>query len=144
MKIKLVGVGLVLALSGCGGSDTGRSGPSDAPANTCATKNASYLETLTELPGGTCGRGSLQSININADGAFTSSNPINCEHVSQTGCTATDTGCKFSSQGVDFAETIVTTFTEDGSSASGLLTLSSHHGNGESCASTYGVTLVRQ
>jgi hypothetical protein len=134
--------GTLVVLPACS-SSSAASGPSSEPANPCATKGASYLETLVEQAGGTCGPITSQVVNINSDGTITTSTPLSCAHVSQTGCVAQDTDCTFSSMGFDFSETFDVTFTSDGSSASGLITLSGS-GNGQNCASTYDVTFARQ
>jgi hypothetical protein len=126
---------------GCGGSSNG--GPSSEAANPCATPNSTYLETLTEQAGGTCGAVPSQVINVNADGTIALPTSITCASATQTGCTARDSGCTFSNQGISFSETFETTFASDGSSAMGILTLSGM-GNGESCSSTYDVSIVRQ
>jgi hypothetical protein len=142
---KIAGTFLAIAaLTACSsGSGTSGNGSGSEPANPCATKGASYLETLTEQAGGTCGTVSSQVVNVNSDGTITTSTPITCAHVSQNGCTAQDTDCTFSSMGYDFSETFDVTFTSDGSSAMGLVTISGS-GNGQSCNSTYNVSVTRQ
>jgi hypothetical protein len=112
-------------------------------ANPCATRNATYLETGTEQPGGTCGPFPSQVVNIGADGSLTLPSSISCASFSQDGCTARATDCTFSSQGYDFTETFETTFASDGSSAQGILTISGT-GHGQTCSSTYDVTMTRQ
>ena len=135
---------VLLAVTACGsGGSGGASGTTNEQANPCATKGASYLETLTEQAGGTCGAITSQVVNINSDGTLTTSTPITCAHVSQTGCTAQDTDCTFTSMGYNFTETFDVTFASDGSSAHGLITISGS-GNGMSCTSTYTVTFAKQ
>ena len=87
---------LVLASAACS-SSTESPGPTDEAANPCATDGASYLETLVEESGGTCGPIPSELVNVNPDGTITTPTPITCAHVSQTGCTAQDTDCTFSS-----------------------------------------------
>jgi hypothetical protein len=129
------------ALIACGGSD-GAAGPTNAPANPCATPNSTYLQTFV-TGSGNCGDIPSVIVNINADRTITQTTPVTCANVTQTGCTARDTGCTFSSDGFAFTETFETTFANDGSSATGLITITGT-GNGQSCAGTYRVTMVRQ
>ena len=126
---------------GCSGSSSG--GASTEQANPCATKNATYLLTFTEQPGGTCGPIPSQVLNINPDATITSSASITCASGSESGCTARGTDCTWTSQGYSFTETYETTFASDGSSAKGVATITGT-GNGQSCASTYDTSFVRQ
>jgi hypothetical protein len=133
---------LVLALPACGNSDSSAAGPTNVPANPCATPNSTYLQTFTEVSGN-CGPIPSVITNINADGTITQTTPINCASVTQSGCTARDTDCAWSASGFSYSETFETTFMQDGSSATGLLTLSGM-GNGQICSETYNISMVRQ
>jgi hypothetical protein len=125
------------------GSDSG-SGPVDRAANPCATRGATYYQAAQEISGN-CGPIPSQIVNVNPDGTITSDTKVTCAKVTQSGCTARDTDCKWASQGVDFTMTFSTTFADDGSSAMGLMTVSGNgNGNGQSCTSTYSVTMTRQ
>jgi hypothetical protein len=130
---------LVPSALSCGSSS---SSPTSAKANPCATRGASYLEAFTE-ESGNCGTIPSELVNVGSDGTLTESTPITCATVSQTGCTARDSDCTFSSMGYNFTETSDVTFTADGSSASGVVTLSGS-GNGQVCTSTYDITFTRQ
>jgi hypothetical protein len=110
-------------------------------ANPCATAGATYLETSTEEAGGTCGAVSPQIITISQDGTLATSET--CTTIMQTSCTAQDSGCVTTSNGVTCTSTTDVTFASDGSSASGLITLSCTEG-ATSCVSTYNVSIQRQ
>ncbi len=125
-----------LFVLGCG------SGSSSPQANPCATAGATYLETLTQTSG-TCGPIASQVVNVSPDGTLTLPTSISCASTNQTGCTARDSDCAFTSQGFDFTETFSVTFAKDGSSAAGVLSLSGT-GMGMSCSSSYKVTFTRQ
>jgi len=132
----------ISTLPACSSSDSSAKESMSAQANPCATRNSTYLETLTEVSGN-CGSIPSAIVNVNADGTLTESTTITCASTSQTGCTARNSDCKWSANGIDFTETFETTFEQDGTSATGLLTLSGN-GNGQSCTETYNVSFVRQ
>jgi hypothetical protein len=129
------------ALGACG-SDSATASPTKVAANPCATPNSTYLQTFTEVSGN-CGPIPSAITNINADGTITQTTSITCANVTQSGCTARDTDCTWSSSGFSYSETFETTFAQDGSSATGLATLTGM-GNGQSCSETYNLSLVRQ
>jgi uncharacterized protein YceK len=139
-KIVIVMLAIVLA-SGCG------SGITIEQPNPCATAGATYMETLTQTSGN-CGPMPSQVVNISSSGILTLSKSF-CATTSESGCTSQDSDCTFSSQVYDFTEAFSLTFAQDGSSASGTLSLSGNgveSGNGvdESCDSSYSVTATRQ
>jgi len=120
------------------------SGPSNTlAANPCATPGASYLETFAEQPGGTCGTAPSQVLNVNTNGTVTSSVPVSCASTEQSGCTAHDADCAETTNGVTCMVTTDVTFASDGSSATGLETLSCSNAS-SSCVSTYTVSAARQ
>lgn len=138
---RIVSTLLTISLISCSSAKTNGS-VSQELANPCATRGATYLEIVSELSGN-CGPIPETILNINQDGTITSPTPIVCASVSQNGCTARDTDCVFSSQGYIFSMTFETTFSEDGSYASSIVTLSGT-GNGQSCTETYSSTMTRQ
>jgi hypothetical protein len=137
----LVLLGICVGTVAC--SSTSGTGPGTETANPCATPGASYLESFVEQSGGTCGAIPSEVVNINPNGTLTTATPITCAKVTQTGCTAQDTDCTFSSMGYNFTNTFDVTFASDGSSASGVATITGS-GNNQSCASTYNISFVRQ
>ena len=119
------------------------SGPERAPANPCATRNATYIESCTETSGN-CPSIPQQVINVNPDGTITLPTPISCATVTQTGCTARDSDCTFStSNGTQGTETFETTFASDGSSATGVITVTLTNGSA-SCTGTYECMMTRR
>jgi hypothetical protein len=120
----------------CGGSSSSNA------ANPCATKGATYLATFTEVSGN-CGPVPSQVVNINPDGTITSSVNETCGSVSQQGCTGNRNDCTWSSQGYNFLSTSSVTFSSDGTSASGIATISVS-GGGQSCTETYSLSYARQ
>lgn len=111
-------------------------------ANPCATKGATYLEHFVQ-ESGDCGALPDEIVNIGADGTLTSSSSVSCATVSQNGCTAQDSDCTTTNNGVTCMVTTDVTFARDGSSASGLESVTCT-GNGASCTSTYQVSAARQ
>ena len=132
---------LMCFVVGC--SSAPSSGTSQDEANPCATPGASYLATFTELSGGTCGTISPELENINPNGTITSTVEITCASSSQDGCTTRDTDCTWSADGFTFTGTSEATFYQDGSYATGIESITGV-GDGQSCVSTYDVSLVRQ
>jgi hypothetical protein len=128
--------GLLVA---CSSNSSGTSTPS---ANPCATKNATYLETLTQVSGN-CGPIASQVVNISAEGTVVLPAQVTCASLTETGCTTRATDCTLTTQGVTFTETFESTFASDGSSATGIVTLTGS-ANGGSCTSTYDITMTRQ
>lgn len=112
-------------------------------ANPCASKNATYLEVFTQMPGGTCGAITSVIVNVDGNGQVVSSTPITCAEGTVMGCTTRNSDCTFSVGGFSYTETTDATFSMDGSTATGLLTLTAT-GQGQVCASTYSVSLTRQ
>lgn len=85
----------------------------------------------------------LRDFPHNPDGTISFPSNISCQTQNQDGCTARDSNCNFSNGGVSCSESFETTFTQDGSSAKGLLTLSCVNGN-QTCVSTYSTSMVRE
>lgn len=131
---------LCLIVVGCG-SDSGN-GHVNLSANPCATPDSTYYESCVE-ESGTCGPIPDQVVNISPSGTFTSKANISCAESTQNGCTARDTDCALSSNGVSINETFETTFAEDGSSATSVITMTMN-GYGQTCVSTYNCTMTRQ
>lgn len=140
-------IGLLLSLVACSSSS-----PTSAPgstksqvttskANPCATPGATYQVHFVEQPNGTCGTLSDQIININPDGTINVS--FSCEKVVASGCTVQGTNCVGEADGVSCTGTSDSTFASDGSSASGVETLSCSDST-SGCTSTYQVTFTRQ
>lgn len=131
MKISSV---VFLLLAACG-KDT------DNKANPCATKGATYFQHLVEANNGTCGTIPDTIINIGTDGTIPGSD-FDCDASTQNGCTARNSGCKTNKDGVNCSTTTSMTFKDDGSSASGLISISCS--GAAVCSSTYQATLSRQ
>jgi hypothetical protein len=125
-------LGLVTCAVACGAS-----APANK-ANPCATPGATYLSHFVELSGGTCGPIPDEIMNINSDGTLPQS--LSCQTVTQDGCTARNTDC--TTNGACTVTTDVT-FATDGSSASGLETVSCSTASA-SCTSTYRIGSTRQ
>jgi hypothetical protein len=136
------GLAVIVALCLCACSGSG-SGSTTRPANSCAIRGATYIVTLTELPGGTCGPAAPEVITVNSDGTITDPEPTTCAMWSQTGCTSEETDCTYQVDGYTDTFTRQVTFTTDGASGTGQCTLASS-GNGVSCSSTYSMTVARQ
>lgn len=141
--MRALGAGLVGLLMMACGSDDPPKGPVNFPANPCATRGSTYLQSSTEISGD-CGPIPDQIVNINPDGTITQDTPLTCDSVTQEGCTARDTGCKWTtSEGVSWAMTFETAFKADGSSATGIEMIRGS-GNGQTCTSTYNVSMTRR
>jgi hypothetical protein len=125
--------GLAFMSFGCGSGS--------AEANPCATPGATYLFHLVEHPGGTCGPVPDEIVNVDSDG--TTSTSVSCDDITQDGCTARNTGCMSSMNGVDCSVTTDVTFAKDGSGATGLETATCSNSSA-SCTSTYDVTATRR
>lgn len=135
-------LGIVACTVACGSSYT--SGPALAnKANPCATPGATYLSHFVELSGGTCGPIPDEILNINSDGTIPGSQSFSCQTVTQDGCTARDTGCITTTNGTTCTATTDVTFATDGSSASGLETVSCSNVS-TTCTSTYSVSFTQQ
>jgi hypothetical protein len=124
---------LVLVLVACGGPPK---------ANPCATKGATYVQRFVERANGTCGPIPDTIVNITADGEVAGAR-LDCESMTQDGCTARNAGCKTTTDGITCTGTSSVTFAADGSTSSGLITTNCS-GNGLACVSTYDVSAVRQ
>ena len=135
---RLLAVLALLVVSGCG--DEEESGIVVSGLNPCATRGATYLVHYSEVSGN-CGYLPDEILNTSPDGSTVS---ITCDEVTQTGCTARDTNCRMSSGGCNQTFTFETTFTKDGSSASGIMTISLDCSDGSGCKSTYTYTYDRQ
>jgi hypothetical protein len=135
----VVTVGVFVAA--CSGEDKQQQ-PSTNLANPCATRGATYLFHTVENPTGTCGPIPDQITNVNADGTVPGPG-VSCEAITQNGCTARDTNCVSGSNGNTCYTTTNVTFSDDGATASGLITVRCSNGK-TSCASTYGVSARRQ
>lgn len=131
----------VALLVGCSSTSASPTSPSTNQANPCATKGATYLFHSVETAGGTCGPVPDQIVNINADGTVPGPG-VTCEAITQTGCTARNTNCTSTTGANPCKSTTDITFTADGTSASGLQTMSCTDATG-SCTSTYKVTATR-
>jgi hypothetical protein len=132
------GLALAAALWACGGG-----GSTTEPANACATRGATYVETFTELPGGTCGPTPPEIIRVSPGGTISNPQPIKCGMLNQEGCTSHETDCTYASSGYADSFTREMTFTADGSSASGQCTFMAT-GNGIACTSTYDIAWTRE
>lgn len=136
-------VAVCVACSSSGGNGATSSGSTSAlKANPCATKGATYLETFTEQSGN-CGMLTSQVVNINPDGTITTTVQISCAMQTQAGCKTQATDCTWSANGYSYNETLESTFAQDGSSATGIATVTAM-GKGQSCSSTYNITITRQ
>jgi hypothetical protein len=132
----------VVVLVACGSSSKSSS---EQQANPCATRNATYLETFTEMAGGTCGPIAQEIVNIGSDGTISNGASISCAMTQQDGCTARDSGCTTTtSNGCTATIQTDVTFAADGSSASGLESVTVTCPSGSSCGSTYQVSAQRQ
>lgn len=123
--------------------------PKQAPAkaNPCATNSSTYLVRYADKSGGNCGAIPDTILNISANGSIAGDAP-KCDASEQDGCTARSTNCEATKNGVDCTFTASVTFSDDGSSASGLETVSCDASTTSNfvsaCLSTYTVTMTRQ
>lgn len=139
----------IAMLAGCSSGDES-DGRAANRLNSCATRNATYIQTCVEASGN-CGPMPDQVVNTDAAGAAAIES-ARCESVAQDGCTARATGCAYESTapaakqmgGCTIAETYSTTFAQDGSSASSVATVRIDCGDGSWCQSTYKCSIVRQ
>lgn len=131
-----------IAFMGCSSSDdTGASGVHNR-LNACATKNASYLTTCTEISGN-CGPLTDEISNTDAAG-ISKIESITCASATLSGCTGKATDCvETVSNGCKIGQTYSTDFAEDGSSADSTATMWVTCPDGSSCKSTYTCTLTR-
>ncbi len=129
--------GALLGLAACSSSS-----PSMDQANSCATPGASYVETFTQTSGN-CGPLASQVINISAGGSVTLPTTISCASSTQTGCKIQNSDCTYSANGFNYTFSSSLTFASDGSSASGVYSVSGT-GMGMSCASSYAINEQRQ
>lgn len=118
-------------------------GSSAPKANPCATPGATYLDHFVEQSGGTCGAIPDTIININPDGTVATTASVSCATKTQTGCTARDSGCTVTTNGTTCTVTTDITYAADGTSATGLESLSCTTGN-QTCTSSYSVASRRQ
>lgn len=135
-----------LGVLGCGSSDSTPkpTDAADAPrANPCATPGATYLDTY-ETVSGTCGDIPANISNIGDDGTVPAAAGLTCSRVEQDGCRAHDTGCRLTQNGCTMNATTDVTFSDDGATATGLISLSISCSDGSSCSGTYQITSQRQ
>ena len=140
----LLTAALVIGAIGCG------SGASKGVVNSCATPSSTYLQTFTTVGTSTCGDLPEDIVGVGVKGRITVKGiAISCpggEDVN--GCTSTYSDCTFSSTTSNSAtesvydESFTVTFSADGSSGTGTLTLSGQAPN--TCSGNYTFTLVRQ
>lgn len=140
-------VGLFIA--GCGSSNS--TGSTSHQANTCVSRDASYLVSYQETSGD-CGAVASVVINVSSDGTvisvssdgtITTPVPVSCTTVHDDGCAVQETGCTWMDNGVSFDSTSSVVFTSDGSSGTGIVGLSATDSKG-SCYSSYKITYTRQ
>jgi len=132
---------LLLALACSSGEDDG---PGTSQANPCATPGATYVQSFTTVAGN-CGDLPDIIVNIGNEGTVTTDSPIACDKVEQDGCRAHNTGCRSrADNGCNLKSTFETEFEEDGSSASGIMTVVVSCPDGSSCAGTYEYTFTRR
>jgi hypothetical protein len=133
---------LCCALVACSSSsDDGDGRTKVNQANPCVTPGATYLQMTNKIDG-TCPDVPDQVINISNDGTL--ANEISCDKVEQDGCRAHNTGCVTKSGKCNASATFSTTFADDGSSASGLLTMTVECEDGSGCVGTYETSMERQ
>lgn len=121
-----------LVLASCASTTTA---PPPNKANPCATPGATYGLSWTERSGGTCGPISDQILIVGKDGTLPGT-PLACRASTQTGCRAQESDCTSSTSQCHF--TSDETFTSDGSSATGFITISCPN-----CVSTYSASATR-
>ncbi len=128
-----------ILLIGCGDSSHNE----EIKANPCATPGATYLQQFIERSGN-CGPITDRIINISKNNTIASSSEIDlsCANVEQDGCTARDTDCISSSNGITCSNTFITEFAPDGSVAEGVSTISCKSEN-FNCVSTYSYNFTR-
>ena len=141
LQLSVLPLAVATVVGACGGSSNSN-GPTQRAANPCATRGATYLVTFVQMSG-TCGPLASQVINISPSGTVTSAVPITCASGNQSGCMAQENDCTWTANGFSYTATTDTTFAQDGSSATGLESITAT-GNGTACASTYDVTFTRQ
>jgi hypothetical protein len=140
---------LVVLLIGCSATDssTSSSGTRTIPANPCLTTGASYLCHF-EVESGNCPSLADQVVNVNPDGTITLSSSVSCTTITVDGCSTHESDCHWSytsgGAGCNYTSTSEITVASDGSSASGLVSMTASCNDGETCAGTYQVSYARQ
>ena len=138
------GIILPVAIAAVACSSASSSAPPSTKANPCATPGATYLLHFVEQANGTCGPVSDQIINVAKDGTLSGSGTASsCAMTAQDGCTARNTDCMSTTNGVTCDVTSDVTFAKDGGAASGLETVTCMSGS-SSCMSTYAVSAQRK
>ena len=111
--------------------------------NACATKDSTYLIHFVEKSGN-CGGMPDTVLNTDPAGIAKVESSL-CASVTQDGCTERATDCFLDlGNGCTELETYSTTFMQDGSSASSLLTVRIECQDGSGCYSTYEGTMTRK
>jgi len=145
--LTLVSLGTLAFACSSSSDDNEAGGPVELPANPCATPGATYLSHL-EQTSGNCPDIADSIINVTEDGKIPSPAGVTCQVMEQDGCTAHNSNCKMkvpvNGGSCTFTFTTSVTFEEDGSSASGLETLSGSCSDGSSCSGTFKSTFTRQ
>jgi hypothetical protein len=113
--------------------------PDDEPvpsANLCATPGSTYLSSLT-LQSGNCPADIPDTVvNITEDGTVPQGEGIVCASLEQDGCTGRGSSCVYKNEGCTNTYSFKTTFTDDGASADGIVTMNIRCPS-ESCIGTY-------
>ena len=140
---------LVAVLVGCSATDssTATSATRTVPANPCMIRGASYLCHFV-AESGNCPVLADEVVNVNPDGTITLSAAVSCSTITINGCTIHESNCTWSStsQGTtcNFTSNSAITAVSDGSSASGLASMTASCSDGEACTGTYQVSYTRQ
>ena len=132
---------LAASLVSCGGDPD--PAPEEALANPCATPGATYFQTFTTISGD-CGDIPAQIVNIGNDGTVPAAEGVSCQKVEQDGCRAHNTGCSVTMDGCTTTATTDVTFADDGSSATGMESVTIRCTDGSSCSGTYEVAMERR
>jgi hypothetical protein len=129
----------------CGGNDSSKqaTNPPAPKANPCATPGATYLNTYTTVSGD-CGDIASDITNIGDDGTVPAAMGVTCKSYEQDGCRAHNTGCSTTQGKCTLTATTDVTFSDDGSTASGLFSAAIVCTDGSSCSGTYQIMSVRQ
>lgn len=117
-------------------------------ANPCATPGSTYSMHWVEQSGGTCGPMNDTTVVINSDGTVDDPNDLECSSSVLNGCHIENNDCTSFVTGEYSEEVTISTdvtFSEDGSSAEGIVTMTLEATDGSfSCKSSYSVLYFRE
>ena len=111
-------------------------------ADSCLTAGASYLVSYTETSGN-CGPVPSEVINVSSSGVIVSPVQVSCASDTVSGCMVQESDCSYTDDGDTFTYSSDVSFASNGSSGSGVFSVSAT-GSAGTCAGSYNITYTRQ